>query len=96
MATNPDFKDLFAARFDAQAEFILVGAHAVMVYTGRERSRRTMFLSLDRVVAGSLDRVVAGSLKERKVVSLAVGLIDLREPDEAAEAHIRCPNTSRC
>jgi len=88
MATNPDFKDLFAARFDAQAEFIVVGARAVMVYTGRERSRRTMFLSLDRVVAGSL--------KERKVVSLAVGLIDLREPDEAGEAHVRCPNTSRC
>jgi hypothetical protein len=32
MATNPDFKDLFAALFDAQAEFIVVGAHAVMVY----------------------------------------------------------------
>jgi hypothetical protein len=33
MATNPDFKDLFAALFDAQADFIVVGAHAVMVYT---------------------------------------------------------------
>ena len=33
MATNPDFKELFAALFDAQAEFIVVGAHAVMVYT---------------------------------------------------------------
>jgi hypothetical protein len=33
MATNPDFKGLFAALFDAQADFIVVGAHAVMVYT---------------------------------------------------------------
>jgi hypothetical protein len=33
MATNPDFKDLFSALSDAGAEFIVVGAHAVMFYT---------------------------------------------------------------
>ena len=33
MATNPDFKDLFAALSDQQAEFIVVGAHAVMLHT---------------------------------------------------------------
>jgi len=33
MATNPDFKDLFSALFDEGAEFIVVGAHAVMYYT---------------------------------------------------------------
>ena len=30
MATNRDFKDLFAALFEAEPEFIVVGAHAVM------------------------------------------------------------------
>lgn len=33
MATNPDFKDLFSALCDAGAEFIVVGAHAVMYFT---------------------------------------------------------------
>lgn len=33
MATNPDFKDLFAAFNDAVVEYVVVGAHAVMVYT---------------------------------------------------------------
>lgn len=33
MATNPDFKDLFAALSAEQAEFIVVGAHAAMRYT---------------------------------------------------------------
>lgn len=33
MATNPDFKDLFAALSDQAAEFIVVGAHAVMLFT---------------------------------------------------------------
>jgi len=33
MATNPDFKDLFSALCDAEAEFIVVGAHAVMYFT---------------------------------------------------------------
>jgi hypothetical protein len=33
MATNPDFRDLFAAFNDAGVEYIVVGAHAVMVYT---------------------------------------------------------------
>jgi hypothetical protein len=33
MAMNPDSRGLFAALFDAQADFIVVGAHAVMVYT---------------------------------------------------------------
>jgi hypothetical protein len=33
MATNPDFKDLFAALSAKQAEFIIVGAHAAMLYT---------------------------------------------------------------
>jgi len=33
MATNPDFKDLFAALSDLAAEFIVVGAHAVMLHT---------------------------------------------------------------
>jgi hypothetical protein len=33
MATNPDFRDLFAALSDARADFIVVGAHAVMIYT---------------------------------------------------------------
>ncbi len=33
MSTNPDFKDLLSALCDAGAEFIVVGAHAVMFYT---------------------------------------------------------------
>jgi hypothetical protein len=33
MATNPDFKDLFSALYSAAAEFIVVGAHAVMYFT---------------------------------------------------------------
>ena len=33
MPANPDFRDLFAALNDAGAEFIVVGAHAVMLYT---------------------------------------------------------------
>jgi hypothetical protein len=33
MAANPDFKDLFVALCDQQAEFIVVGAHAVMIFT---------------------------------------------------------------
>lgn len=33
MATNPDFKDLFAALSDEGADFLVVGGHAVMVYT---------------------------------------------------------------
>ena len=35
MATNPDFKDLFAALSAEAAEFIVVGAHAVMLHTDR-------------------------------------------------------------
>jgi hypothetical protein len=33
MATNPDFRDLFSALSAEAAEFLVVGAHAVMVYT---------------------------------------------------------------
>ncbi len=33
MATNPDFKDLFVALGDAGADYLIVGAHAVMFYT---------------------------------------------------------------
>jgi hypothetical protein len=33
MATNQDFKDLFAALSAQDSEFIVVGAHAVMVHT---------------------------------------------------------------
>jgi hypothetical protein len=33
MAANPDFKELFVVLSDQHAEFLLVGAHAVMVYT---------------------------------------------------------------
>jgi hypothetical protein len=33
MATNPDFKDLFAAFNDGAVEYLLVGAHAVMAHT---------------------------------------------------------------
>ncbi len=33
MPVNPDFKDLFSALSDAGAEFIVVGAHAVMFFT---------------------------------------------------------------
>jgi hypothetical protein len=33
MAVNPDFRDLFSALFDEAAEFIVVGAHAVMFFT---------------------------------------------------------------
>ena len=33
MAANPDFKDLFLALSAEQVEFIVVGAHAVMVHT---------------------------------------------------------------
>src|SRR5579859_2872396 len=33
MATNPDFRDLLHALCAAGAEFLVVGAHAVMFYT---------------------------------------------------------------
>ena len=33
MATNRDFRDLLSALSEAGAEFLVVGAHAVMVYT---------------------------------------------------------------
>lgn len=33
MATNPDFRDLFSALCDAGAEFLVVGAYAVMFHT---------------------------------------------------------------
>jgi len=33
MAANPDFKDLFVALSDQDADFIVVGAHAVMIFT---------------------------------------------------------------
>jgi hypothetical protein len=33
MATNPDFRDLFSALCDEGAEYIVVGAHAVMFHT---------------------------------------------------------------
>ena len=33
MAANPDFKELFAALCDQQADFLVVGAHAVMIFT---------------------------------------------------------------
>ena len=33
MAANPDFKDLFSELYAAHAEFLVVGAHAVMFYT---------------------------------------------------------------
>jgi hypothetical protein len=33
MATNPDFVDLLSALSDEGAEYLLVGAHAVMLYT---------------------------------------------------------------
>lgn len=33
MAVNPDFKDLLLALSDAQARFLIVGAHAVMYFT---------------------------------------------------------------
>src|SRR5689334_9861309 len=33
MATNPDSRDLFAALSARAAEFLVVGAHAVMLYT---------------------------------------------------------------
>ncbi len=33
MATNPDFRDLFAALSAQGADFLVVGGHAVMLYT---------------------------------------------------------------
>lgn len=33
VATNPDFRDLLSALSDEGAEFLIVGAHAVMFYT---------------------------------------------------------------
>jgi hypothetical protein len=33
MATNPDFRDLFAALSAHKADFLIVGGHAVMLYT---------------------------------------------------------------
>lgn len=32
MPANPDFKEMFAALSDAKAEYIVIGAHAVMFY----------------------------------------------------------------
>jgi hypothetical protein len=47
MATNPDFKDLLSALSDEGAEFLIVGAHAVMLYTA---PRYTKDLDMTRVV----------------------------------------------
>ena len=33
MATNPDFRDLFVALCAEEADFLVVGGHAVMLYT---------------------------------------------------------------
>jgi len=33
MAANPDFRELFSALYDADADYLVVGAHAVMVHT---------------------------------------------------------------
>lgn len=33
MATNPDFRDLLSALSDTGADYLLVGGHAVMLYT---------------------------------------------------------------
>jgi hypothetical protein len=45
MATNPDFKDLLSALSVEHAEYLIVGAHAVMLYTDAGSVRRKQAFS---------------------------------------------------
>ncbi len=52
MAANPDFRELFVALSDEQVEFIVVGAHAVMVHT---EPRYTKDLDVEKLRKVSTD-----------------------------------------
>jgi hypothetical protein len=77
MATNPDFRDLFAALCDAQAEFLVVGAHAVMVYTEPRYTK-----DLDVWVRPSEENSVR---VYRALETFGAPLADLRSEDLATE-----------
>jgi len=77
MPTNPDFKDLLSALNAAGAEFLVVGAHAVMVYTSPRYTK-----DLDIWVRPSKDnaRRVRGAL-----IAFGAPVADLTEEDLASE-----------
>jgi predicted nucleotidyltransferase len=80
MAVNPDFRDLFSALSDAGAEFIVVGAHAVMFYT---EPRYTKDLDLwVRPTTANAVRV------RRALADFGAPLVDLSEEDLATTGTI--------
>ena len=80
MATNPDFSDLLSALNAASAEFLVVGAHAVMIYTSPRYTK-----DLDIWTRPSRDnaRRVRAAL-----AAFGAPLADLSEEDLAAEGTI--------
>ena len=75
MAANPDFKDLFSELYAAHAEFLVVGAHAVMFYTAPRYTK-----DLDvwvRPTAGNAARV------HRALTAFGAPMSDLTNDDLA-------------
>ena len=75
MAANPDFKDLFSELYAAHAEFLVVGAHAVMFYTAPRYTK-----DLDvwvRPTAGNAARV------HRALTAFGAPMSDLTSDDLA-------------
>src|ERR1700733_6556647 len=80
MGTNPDFSDLLSALNAAGAEFLVVGAHAVMVYTS---PRYTKDLDIWTRPSRENARRVRAALQ-----AFGAPLADLSEEDLATEGTI--------
>ena len=82
MATNPDFKDLFSAFSAEAAEFIVVGAHAVMYFT---EPRYTKDLDIwVRPSAENAERVhLADLLDNKRAVGRPQDLLDVEKLERA-------------
>ncbi len=80
MATNPDFKDLFSALCSAGAEFLVVGAHAVMFFTAPRYTKHIdVWIRPSRENAGCVHRALT---------SFGAPMADLTEEDLAVEGTI--------
>ena len=75
MAANPDFKDLFVALCDQQADFIVVGAHAVMIFTEPRYTK-----DLDVWIRPSSDNAARAY---RALLAFGAPMADLTEADLA-------------
>jgi hypothetical protein len=80
MATNPDFRDLFSALFAEGAEYLLVGAHAVMLYTTPRYTK-----DLDIWVRPSVDNAAR---VYRALVAFGAPMADLTLEDLAVSGTI--------